>query len=59
MNLWVLLDVRDSADSKTMIQKDVRKQSEDMGKSNVFPCFKAITPIKCFKIRNFINMSQK
>ena len=38
MNLWVLLDVRDSADPKTVIQKDLRTQSEDMGKSNVVPC---------------------
>ena len=56
MNLWLLLDVRDSADPKIVIPKDVRTQSEDMGKSNVGPCFKALKLLKCFKIRSFINI---
>ena len=55
MNLWVLLDVRDSANPETVIEKDARTQSEDMGKSNVGPCFKALKLLKCFKIRSFIN----
>ena len=44
MNLWVLLDVRDSADPKIVIQKNLRTQSEDMGKSNVVTCFHLHAP---------------
>ena len=49
MNLWVLLDVRDSADPVTVIQNDVRTQSEDMGKSNLAPCFKIRSRINIYK----------